>query len=213
MAEVVSGASGGDRRRRSARSHRQRRYGRSSWRHRSAASRSLAPRRRHERRIDAASGPGDDALRRAGLGSGPRAGSVDGGRRRSRPRLPRPRLRRRHAGGPRQMAELTLGYKASAEQFGPQELVDLSVQAEELGLDLIARLRPLPALAPHGRTQPGRPALAGGAHAAHQPRVAGNLGADADDALPPVGGRPGVRHRSRAWHRDVSFSASARGRR
>ena len=36
------------------------------------------------------------------------------------------------------MAELTLGYKASAEQFGPQELVDLSVHAEELGLDLIA---------------------------------------------------------------------------
>ena len=27
-----------------------------------------------------------------------------------------------------------------------------------------------------------------------EPRVAGNLGADADDALPPVGRRPGVRH-------------------
>jgi coenzyme F420-dependent glucose-6-phosphate dehydrogenase len=31
-----------------------------------------------------------------------------------------------------------LGYKASAEQFGPQELLDLSVRAEELGLDIVA---------------------------------------------------------------------------
>ena len=36
------------------------------------------------------------------------------------------------------MAPLTLGYKASAEQFGPQELLDLSIVAEELGLDAIA---------------------------------------------------------------------------
>ena len=35
------------------------------------------------------------------------------------------------------MAELVLGYKASAEQFGPQELLDLSVLAEQLGLDAI----------------------------------------------------------------------------
>jgi coenzyme F420-dependent glucose-6-phosphate dehydrogenase len=33
---------------------------------------------------------------------------------------------------------LTLGYKASAEQFGPGELLELAVQAERLGLDLIA---------------------------------------------------------------------------
>ena len=33
---------------------------------------------------------------------------------------------------------LRLGYKASAEQFGPQELLDLSVYAEELGLDVVA---------------------------------------------------------------------------
>jgi coenzyme F420-dependent glucose-6-phosphate dehydrogenase len=36
------------------------------------------------------------------------------------------------------LAELKLGYKASAEQFGPQELLDLSVHAEALGLDLVA---------------------------------------------------------------------------
>jgi coenzyme F420-dependent glucose-6-phosphate dehydrogenase len=33
---------------------------------------------------------------------------------------------------------LVLGYKASAEQFGPRELLDFSVQAERLGLDSIA---------------------------------------------------------------------------
>ena len=33
---------------------------------------------------------------------------------------------------------LVLGYKASAEQFGPRELLDYSVLAEELGLDSIA---------------------------------------------------------------------------
>jgi coenzyme F420-dependent glucose-6-phosphate dehydrogenase len=32
---------------------------------------------------------------------------------------------------------LTLGYKASAEQFGPQELLQLSVLSEELGLDAV----------------------------------------------------------------------------
>jgi coenzyme F420-dependent glucose-6-phosphate dehydrogenase len=35
------------------------------------------------------------------------------------------------------VARLTLGYKASAEQFGPQELLDLSIHAEELGLDVV----------------------------------------------------------------------------
>jgi len=33
---------------------------------------------------------------------------------------------------------LRLGYKASAEQFAPRELLDFSVQAEQLGLDTIA---------------------------------------------------------------------------
>ena len=35
-------------------------------------------------------------------------------------------------------SNLRLGYKASAEQFAPQELLDLSVRAEELGLDIVA---------------------------------------------------------------------------
>ena len=32
---------------------------------------------------------------------------------------------------------LRIGYKASAEQFGPRELVELGVRAEELGLDSV----------------------------------------------------------------------------
>jgi coenzyme F420-dependent glucose-6-phosphate dehydrogenase len=35
------------------------------------------------------------------------------------------------------VAGLTLGYKASAEQFGPQELLDLASYAEELGLEIV----------------------------------------------------------------------------
>ena len=30
------------------------------------------------------------------------------------------------------------GYKASAEQFGPRELLDFSVLAEQLGLEIVA---------------------------------------------------------------------------
>ena len=33
---------------------------------------------------------------------------------------------------------MKLGYKASAEQFGPRELLDFSVLAEQLGLDSVA---------------------------------------------------------------------------
>ncbi|MCA4756490.1 glucose-6-phosphate dehydrogenase (coenzyme-F420), partial [Mycolicibacterium farcinogenes] len=33
------------------------------------------------------------------------------------------------------MAELKLGYKASAEQFAPRELVELAVLAEAAGMD------------------------------------------------------------------------------
>ena len=36
---------------------------------------------------------------------------------------------------------LKLGYKASAEQFGPTELLDFSCLAEEVGFDSISILR------------------------------------------------------------------------
>ena len=32
---------------------------------------------------------------------------------------------------------IRVGYKASAEQFGPRDLVEYSVRAEELGLDSV----------------------------------------------------------------------------
>src|ERR1041384_8296740 len=35
------------------------------------------------------------------------------------------------------MTSLRLGYKASAEQFGPVELLDFSVHAEEVGFDSV----------------------------------------------------------------------------
>ena len=59
------------------------------------------------------------------------------------------------------MPALTLGYKASAEQFPPQRLLDLAVAAEAVGLRLRLDQRPLPAVAPHGRPRPERPRLAG----------------------------------------------------
>ena len=35
------------------------------------------------------------------------------------------------------MTSLRLGYKASAEQFGPVELLDLGIHAEEVGFDSV----------------------------------------------------------------------------
>src|SRR3954469_9464989 len=35
------------------------------------------------------------------------------------------------------MRQLRLGYKASAEQFGPRELLEFSVHAEEVGFDSV----------------------------------------------------------------------------
>ena len=43
---------------------------------------------------------------------------------------------------------LKIGWKASAEQFGPRELVEFAVLAEELGYDSAVVLRPLPPVAP-----------------------------------------------------------------
>ena len=36
------------------------------------------------------------------------------------------------------MATIEYGFKASAEQFGPRELLELSVEAEQLGFDVVA---------------------------------------------------------------------------
>ena len=55
---------------------------------------------------------------------------------------------------------MRIGYKASAEQFGPPELLDYAVQAERGRLRDRRRLRPLPAVAPPRRPLAGRAALA-----------------------------------------------------
>ena len=47
------------------------------------------------------------------------------------------------------------GYKASAEQFGPRELLDFAVLAEQRGPRLGRRVGPLPAVAPHRRACAG----------------------------------------------------------
>src|SRR5207302_975378 len=57
---------------------------------------------------------------------------------RPQPRLaPVPDERGLRSGPASQAMTLKLGWKASAEQFGPQELLDLAVLAEEKGVDSI----------------------------------------------------------------------------
>src|SRR5207244_11324976 len=69
----------------------------------------------------------------------------------------RPRLRRGHGRRPggTERVPLTLGYKASAEQFGPRELLDYSVLAEQLGLDSIAVSDHFQPWRHHGGHSPG----------------------------------------------------------
>ena len=67
------------------------------------------------------------------------------------------------------MPRLTLGYKASAEQFHPQRLLDLAVAAEAGGVRLGLDQRPLPALAAHRRPCPQRARLAGRRHPGDAP--------------------------------------------
>src|SRR5271155_1705450 len=88
--------------------------------------------------------------------------------RRALPRLRSPRWRRNDS-----VAELKLGYKASAEQFAPRELVALAVAAE------------------------ARAVLAGwddGSRRADQAAAAWHVGADAGLPLQPGRHRAGVRH-------------------
>ena len=63
---------------------------------------------------------------------------------------------------------LQFGYKASAEQFGPQRLLDLAVAAEKVRFRLRLDERSLPAVAPHRRPCPERARLARRGIAGHQ---------------------------------------------
>ncbi len=62
---------------------------------------------------------------------------------------------------------LVLGYKASAEQFGPRELLDYSVLAEELGLDSIAVSDHFQPWRHHGGHSPNALVWLGAARRAH----------------------------------------------
>ena len=104
---------------------------------------------------------------------------------------------------------LRLGYKASAEQFGPRELLDYSVEAERHGLEIIAvsdHFQPFRHTGGHGT---GRAPVARRARRAHRAGAARDERADPDDALPPVDDRPGVRDARAASTRAASSSASA----
>ena len=90
--------------------------------------------------------------------------------------------------------QVRYGYKASAEQFAPSELLDFSLLAESLGLELDRALRPLPAVAPPRRPRPGRAAVARRGGRAHGVRPHRHERAHPDDALRAGRGRAGVRH-------------------
>ena len=56
---------------------------------------------------------------------------------------------------------ITLGYKASAEQFAPVELLRFALAAEREGFDSVAISGSFPAVPAHGRPLSRRIAVAG----------------------------------------------------
>ena len=88
---------------------------------------------------------------------------------------------------------LKLGYKASAEQFPPAPPARLLDRGRAARAGDRRHLRPLPAVPPHGRPCPGVPPVARRARRADRPGADRDERAHADDALPPVDDRPGVR--------------------
>ena len=84
-------------------------------------------------------------------------------------------------------SDLRLGYKASAEQFGPQELLDLSVRAEELGLDIVAvsdHFQPWPPVWRHGWKWSETPTMSSPSSSARTERSRSSCGANCSaDAL------------------------------
>ena len=89
--------------------------------------------------------------------------------------------------------DLKIGYKASAEQFGPRRLVELGVRRRAARLRHRHRLRPLPAVAPRGRPRAVLARLDERGRRAHRARAARHQRAHAHLPLPPGGDRPGVR--------------------
>ena len=86
------------------------------------------------------------------------------------------------------------GYKASAEQFGPRELLELSVLAEDLGFDIIAvsdHFQPWRHQTGHA---PTGPPLARRPRPGHKERHPRHQRAHADAPLSSLGRRSGLRH-------------------
>src|SRR4051794_39620163 len=94
----------------------------------------LRSRRRRRIRVGPGSPWADVSIttRRCDLNRGRgQGGRVSGAARCSRP------VRRRGDPSGRTSVDLKIGYKASAEQFGPRDLVEYAVRAEEVGLDSV----------------------------------------------------------------------------
>ena len=91
------------------------------------------------------------------------------------------------------MPALPLGYKASAEQFPPQRLLDLAVAAERRRLRLGLDQRPLPALAPHDGHAPNALVWLGRRVAGDEAGHARHVRAHAVVPLQPRDRGPGVR--------------------
>ena len=132
---------------------------------------------------------GERGAARASLGAAAaRANDRDQGRR------PRGGAARRWRGVE---AMLRLGYKASAEQFAPSELLDFACSRSRGRLRFGVHQRPFPALAAHRRACAVLAVVAGRARRAHLAHRDRHQRAHADVPLSPLGRRAGLRHAGR----------------
>ena len=92
---------------------------------------------------------------------------------------------------------LKLGYKASAEQFGPRELLDFSRLAEEVGFELGVCQRSFPALEAYRRPCAELARLARRARRQHKAHHDRHQCRDPDLPLSPLDRRAGLRHDGR----------------
>ena len=99
------------------------------------------------------------------------------------------------------------------EQFPPRRLLDYSIEAERLGLEIVGvsdHFQPFRHTGGHG---PSVPPVARRARRAHRAGADRDERAHPDDALPPVDDRPGVRDPRLPQTRAASGSGSAPARR
>ena len=89
---------------------------------------------------------------------------------------------------------MNFGYKASAEQFGPSELLRYSIHAEEAGLDTIAVSDHFQPWRHNGGHAPNALVWLGALRRLDEERHAGDERADPDAALRAGDRRPGLRN-------------------